>query len=136
MQRRKFINYVGLGAIASYLPVALAACTQNDTTAEQTSTAPKLLTLGTVAQLEETGFLLNEEAEVMVVQNSAGEFVAVNPICTHQGCTVEWQKDNTFLCPCHAAKYAADGRVLAQPAPSPLSTYEAIAKQGEVLVKI
>ena len=134
MQRRKFINYVGLGAIASYLPVALAACA-NDITQED-STKPELLTVGTTAQLEESGFLLDEESNVMVVKDSAGKLIAVNPTCTHQGCTVEWQQDeNVFLCPCHAAKYATDGKVLAPPAPEPLSTYKAIAEQGKIVVE-
>jgi len=140
MKRREFINWVGLGAIASCLPVALAACTKSDTVAdteENTTSASELLTVGTVAQLEESGFLLDEEAKVLVVKDSTGELMAVNPTCTHQGCIVEWQQDESiFLCPCHAAKYAPDGEVLAEPASSPLSTYKAIAEQGEVLVEI
>ena len=139
MKRREFINWVGLGAIVSYLPVALVACTKSDTVAqtEDSSTAPELLTVGTVAQLEEAGFLLDEESEVMVVKDSAGELMAVNPTCTHQGCIVEWQQDESiFLCPCHAAKYAPDGEVLAEPAPAPLATYKAIAEQGKVVVEI
>ena len=137
MQRREFINYVGLGAIASYLPVALVACTESDTVAQiEENTASELL-IGTVTQLEEAGFLLDEEANVMVIKDNAGKLLAVNPTCTHQGCTVEWQNDESiFLCPCHAAKYAPDGNVLAAPAPSPLPTYEAIAKQDQVFVKI
>ena len=138
MQRRKFINYVGLGAIASYLPIALVACAENNTITEtEDSAAPGLFTVGTVTELEKSGFLLDEESEVMVVRDRAGKLIAVNPTCTHQGCTVEWQNNtSTFLCPCHAAKYAPDGEVLAQPAPSPLSTYEVVADGEEVLVKI
>ena len=136
MQRREFINYVGLGAIASYLPVALVACTKSDTVAETEADAAPELLIGTMAQLEEAGFLLDEEAEVMVVKDNTGKLMAVNPTCTHQGCTVEWQNDeNIFLCPCHAAKYAPDGKVLAKPAPSPLPTYEAIAEQGKIIVR-
>ncbi|MEL6929300.1 MAG: Rieske (2Fe-2S) protein [Cyanobacteria bacterium J06600_6] len=141
MQRRKFIHYVRLGAIASYLSVALAACTDSETLTENEEdisvTESELLTIGTIAQLEESGFLLNEESTIMVIKDKNGKLVAVNPTCTHQGCTVEWQNDeNVLLCPCHAAKFTADGKVLAEPAPSPLPTYEAIAEQGQVIVKI
>lgn len=138
MQRREFIHYLGLGAIASSLPAAFIACTPSDPVAQtEENAAAELLTVGTLAQLEETGFLLDEESEVLVVKNSTGDLIAVNPTCTHQGCIVEWQKDeSTFLCPCHAAKYAADGKVLAQPAPEPLPLYEATVEGEQVVIKI
>lgn len=142
MQRREFINWVGLGLIASYIPVALVACTENDTVASDASDASDVseteaLPVGTVAALEEAGYLLNEESKVMVVKNSDGKLMAVNPTCTHQGCTVDWESDEAkFVCPCHNAKYAPNGKVLAKPAPSDLSTYEVKEENGEILVKL
>ncbi len=139
MKRREFINWAGLGMIASYLPVALVACSKTSADAEDsnTSDSKEPLAVGTVAQLDETGFLLNEESKVMVVKDSSGKLMAVNPTCTHQGCTVDWEQDSsTFVCPCHNAKYAIDGKVLATPAPEPLSTYEVKEENGKVLVTL
>lgn len=134
MKRREFINWAGLGFIASYLPVALVACSQTDSEAENIT---DYVSLGTVEQLEAEGFLLNEEAKAMVVKNSQDELVAVNPTCTHQGCIVDWEKDAyEFVCPCHNAKFAFDGKVLAKPAPEPLSSYEVTNKNNEILVKL
>ena len=136
MKRREFINWAGLGLIASYLPVALVACSESESI-ERTANAEETLSIGTVSQLEETGYLLDKETEVLVIKDSEGELKAVNPTCTHQGCIVDWSADeNQFICPCHNAKYAPDGKVLAKPAPSSLSTYQVQEDNGNILVSL
>lgn len=135
MKRREFINWAGLGLIASYLPVALVACGESEV--NNTANAEELLSIGTVSQLDEAGFLLDKEAEVLVIKDSQGEIKAVNPTCTHQGCIVDWSADeDRFICPCHNAKYAPDGEVLAKPAPSSLSTYQVQEDSGNILVSL
>ena len=139
MKRREFINWVGLGLIASHLPVALVACSESESTADpaNTNSAEELLSVGTVSQLEEAGSLLNEESKVLVIEDSEGELIAVNPTCTHQGCIVDWEpQENKFICPCHNAKYAPDGKVLGTPAQSPLSTYQVQEDNGNILVSL
>ena len=136
MKRREFINWVGLGAIASYLPIALAACS-NDNTAAENIADTDLLSMGTVAQLDQANFLLNKEAKVMVVKDDNDLLMAVNPTCTHQACIVEWkQKEARFVCPCHNAKFSADGKVLAEPAKLALPSYEAKEQNGEIFVRV
>lgn len=49
---------------------------------------------------------------------------AISLTCTHQGCTVSKQKDGTFLCPCHGAKYDQNGKVLKGPAQRDLTTFK------------
>ncbi|NJO40672.1 MAG: ubiquinol-cytochrome c reductase iron-sulfur subunit [Cyanobacteria bacterium CRU_2_1] len=153
MDRREFLGWVGVGSVASCLPVALAACTPQN----QQSQAPDsneqspipdssaqsegFQTVGTVAELDQTGQLLDEEfagGAVLVVRNpnDPQAIVAVNPTCTHAGCTVEWQADQqAFACPCHGSRFAADGTVLQGPASRPLSTYDAKLDGETVLVK-
>ncbi|WP_118161667.1 Rieske 2Fe-2S domain-containing protein [Nostoc sphaeroides] len=42
---------------------------------------------------------------------------AINPICTHLGCTVEWDLEkNHFICPCHGSQYDSQGRAAHGPA--------------------
>ena len=136
MKRREFINWAGIGLIASYLPVALVACSDN-ADLEDVSQTEEMFSVGTVDELEANSYLLNEESKVIVVKNSEDKLIALNPTCTHQGCTVEWQQDSrTLVCPCHDAKFAPDGKVLAKPAPSPLSTYEVVEENGAILVKL
>ena len=134
MQRREFIKWVGVGAIASHLPIALAACTENNPASNVSNS--ELLSLGTVEKLDSKGFLLDEEAKIMVIKNSQGQIAAVDATCTHKGCIVDWKKNaGEFVCPCHDAKFAADGKVLAEPALEPLATYKVIAKDNEILVE-
>ena len=130
MKRREFIQWAGLSAIASYLPVALVACSS-----EASNSKEKAISVGTVAELESAGYLLDEESKVMVVKNAEGELSAVNPTCTHRGCVVEWKADaNALVCPCHNAKFAPDGKVLAKPATTDLPTYEVTTENDEILV--
>jgi len=49
---------------------------------------------------------------------------AISLTCTHQGCTVSKQKDGTFICPCHGAKYDQNGKVLKAPAQRDLTTFK------------
>lgn len=52
-----------------------------------------------------------------IYADAAGELHAVSAICTHLGCTVEFNaEDTTWDCPCHGSRFAADGAVIQGPA--------------------
>jgi cytochrome b6-f complex iron-sulfur subunit len=71
---------------------------------------------------------------VVVVRTNKG-FTAYSAICTHLGCIVHWnQGKREFECPCHAARFDAQGQVLSGPPPTPLPPYAASVVQGEVIV--
>lgn len=133
MKRRDFINWVGVGLIASSLPVAIAACTP----AQTASTDWQVV--GKVADLDKSGQLLNENSPigpVLVVGTSKENLVAVNPTCSHKGCTVAWKAQaKKFVCPCHGAEYGIDGTVQKEPATKPLKTYAAKIEGSSVVVK-
>ena len=163
MKRREFFNFVGLGLMATSLPVAIAACSPDESSADteaevpepadsatadsatadsaSTEAAPEGFTaIGTVAELDEAGSLSDKnlmgESVVVVRDPSDPEAViALNSICTHQGCTVAWQ-ESEFVCPCHQSKFSAEGEVVDGPATEPLSTFEAMIEGDSVLVKV
>jgi cytochrome b6-f complex iron-sulfur subunit len=140
MRRRDFINWVGVGGLATSLPIAIAACSPEknkpETTAEQ-----DWQKVATIAELDKKGELLLEKSPVgplLLVGKSPGNehLIAVDPTCTHKGCIVKWQKDTKkFHCPCHDAEFGADGQVEKPPAKEPLKTYVAKIKGEEILVK-
>lgn len=158
MKRREFFNFVGVGLMATSLPVALAACSPAETPADESEapeeteaspgadvssssdTSDGFAEIGTTAELDSAGFLANKSfmgEQVVVVRDPADAtaVVALNSICTHQGCTVDW-KESEFVCPCHQSKFSADGAVLSGPADKPLPTYEAKVEGDSVLVKV
>ncbi|RME37900.1 MAG: ubiquinol-cytochrome c reductase iron-sulfur subunit [Planctomycetota bacterium] len=51
-------------------------------------------------------------------------FHALSAVCTHLGCVTEREEDGHFQCPCHGSKFAADGALLAGPAPRGLHWVE------------
>lgn len=153
MKRREFNSLFGLGLLATSLPVAIAACRPATETASETpaaSDAPAasidetpredgFAALGTVADLDADGYLGKKgfiAGPVIVIRDpaNADSVIALNSMCTHQGCSVEWQ-DSAFACPCHGSKFNTDGSVAEGPATEPLAPYEAIIDGDLVLVK-
>jgi cytochrome b6-f complex iron-sulfur subunit len=148
MDRRTFLSWVGVGALASSLPVALAACTpeKTDTTAVQPDSAAPARTdgftvVGTVKDLDRAGFIQDKNfaaGSLLVIHDpkDKSKLVAVNSTCTHKGCAVDWKGDvKEFVCPCHGSQYKPDGSVAKGPASKPLATFTVKTEGDSVLVK-
>ncbi len=139
MNRRAFVTWVGVGWVASSLPVALAACSSQTNQAESAPNT-EFQTVGSVEELDKSSQLLNKNSpvgSVLVVRaSSANGLSAVNPTCTHAGCVVQWQGSmQKFVCPCHGAEFGVEGKALKGPATKPLKTYQAKIESNSVLVK-
>lgn len=158
MKRREFMNVVGLGFVATSLPVAIAACTPSETAEEPAADpcaadAPAaeaeevdssirddgFAALGTVEELDAAGSLASKSfvaGSVIAIRDPENPdgVIALDSLCTHQGCHVDWA-DTEFACPCHGSKFSPDGEVTNGPADAPLGTYEAKIEDGLVLIK-
>jgi cytochrome b6-f complex iron-sulfur subunit len=147
MDRRAFLSWVGVGAVASSLPVAIAACTSAKALST-VSVLPKIMArsdgftvVGSVKAISQTGFVKVKKfaaGSLLVVRDpaNASKLIAVNPTCTHRGCTVDWKAGSQeFACPCHGAKFKADGTVKAGPARKPLTKFTVKTEGDAILVK-
>jgi glycine/D-amino acid oxidase-like deaminating enzyme/nitrite reductase/ring-hydroxylating ferredoxin subunit len=72
------------------------------------------------------GKLLDIDGErVAAYRAEDGAVTMRSPICTHMGCTVQWNSaERTWDCPCHGSRFSPKGDVLAGPAESPLAHVE------------
>lgn len=153
MDRRKLLSWFGLGWLMSLLPSSLLGCTDSNpttsappTSASPTKSAPESVAatpsknfkaIGAVAQLDKDGVLVSSDKQIAVIRDPKNKdsLLAVNPTCTHKGCTVLWKADKkAYVCPCHDAEFAPDGAVLEKPAKKPLPTYTAKIDKGQVVV--
>lgn len=54
---------------------------------------------------------------IAAYRDDDGQIHALNPICTHAACIVNWNaSEKTWDCPCHGARYDINGEVLTGPA--------------------
>jgi nucleotide-binding universal stress UspA family protein/nitrite reductase/ring-hydroxylating ferredoxin subunit len=60
--------------------------------------------------------------QLAVYRGEDGSLAALNPRCTHMGCTVDWNDtDRTWDCPCHGSRYDRLGKVIEGPAEKDLA---------------
>lgn len=67
------------------------------------------------------GIVRQGTRQVAVYRDESGAVRAVSAKCTHLGCTVAFNADETsWDCPCHGSRFRVDGSVLEGPATKPL----------------
>ena len=89
------------------------------------------------ADLAKVGGSVMLDDDNMLIRISQSQFLGVNLICRHKGCTVDLQGDK-FVCPCHGSEYTLDGKVTNGPAKTNLKTYDTNfdSDKGIVTVKM
>lgn len=89
-----------------------------------------------VARKRDAWVVTEKRASAWISTRDGLEFIVFDPRCTHLGCPYRWDSDrNQFLCPCHAAVFAADGAVVSGPPPRPLDRYAAKVVGGRLLIR-
>lgn len=83
----------------------------------------------------EAHFFNYQGRPAVLLQPTAGEFIALSAVCTHLGCIVKWvDEKGEFLCPCHGGQFSANGQVLAGPPPKALENYPVEVVDQDLLV--
>lgn len=107
-------------------------------TASPTTAAPAGTVLGSASKVPAGGaasFVDPKSGDPSYVVHAAnGTFRAFSAICTHSGCTVDFNRStDSFLCPCHGAEFnATTGAVLQGPARRPLPEIPITIEAGNI----
>ena len=153
MERRKFLGWIGVGTLATNLPIVLAACSSSNNSASTKISKPKtedspnnqadnlsqtssFVAMGTKQELVDKGLLFSREKKVIVIADKSGKAIAFNPTCNHKGCLVDWDKtQEQFICPCHDSIFTADGTLVSGPATESLPPLNLKLEGDNILVE-
>jgi cytochrome b6-f complex iron-sulfur subunit len=127
LSRRRFLNVVGWGSMATLLAGiggAAAKYFYPGVLYEPRSTFNAGKPADYLAPQGEEKAVVDERwkksQRVWIVRNKTGIYGLIG-VCTHLGCTPNWfQSEHLFKCPCHGSVYNPDGEPIAGPAPEPL----------------
>lgn len=84
------------------------------------------------------GWYESEQAmSAWITVSEAGEVLALSPICTHLGCTIQWNTNEDhpeqYYCPCHNGRFSKDGiNVPGTPPQRPLSVHAHKVEDGKL----
>jgi cytochrome b6-f complex iron-sulfur subunit len=72
----------------------------------------------------------------LLIHHKDGSWVALSAVCTHLGCTVQFESDkDRIYCACHGGVYdAKTGANISGPPPKPLTAYKVEAQDGRIVV--
>ncbi len=72
---------------------------------------------------------------VIVINRKGKGFIALSRVCTHLGCLVGYNRDaEELVCPCHAAFFSLEGKVISGPAPSPLKSFPLRVEADSIII--
>ncbi len=136
MNRREVIQkFITGGTVLVIVPSVIESCVKNSPADNGTFNSGTTITVD-LSQANNAS--LNKSGGSVITQNILvinldNQFVALSSICTHQGCTVGYNKvANDIECPCHGSIYSVSGSVVVGPAVSPLHSFP-VTLAGTVL---
>lgn len=124
MERDDFLRKLSLGIVLICGSDCLISCAKNDALTGPSNVDftidlndPEYTKLG-----QDGGYIY--KSQVIVARISAGQFIALQQICTHQGTRIEYIKsEKNLYCPQHGSRFDTSGNVLVGPANVALKRY-------------
>lgn len=132
--RRDFLvkgaKTLAIGALAlSSLDVLKLVAASKDLK-EEYGEIQKVIKLSDYPSLANVGGYAMITKTVIVIRKSASKFIALNTVCTHKKCDVEYD-GNGFECPCHGSTFDKNGKVTEGPATKNLKSYKVTFDSAE-----
>jgi cytochrome b6-f complex iron-sulfur subunit len=137
MERKDFIEQVGLSAASILIFGCMQGCSKSDSpapaqpTGSDNNTTKAIdftidITINPYASLSNSGgFYVEKTNNIIIARTLTNEFLAVSSLCTHQQVTLEFQANNNrFYCSGHGSAFSTKGAVLNGPAGSSLKQYK------------
>jgi len=126
MDRRQFLAALGIGAAATAFIMNMDSCSKNSGIGAAPSNVNFTIDLSNSANsslLTAGGYIYQDN--IIIIKTVKGNYIALSMICTHAGCTVQYDGlGDQIFCPCHGSTYSDNGQVTGGPAPSSLQTYK------------
>jgi len=137
MERKDFIEKVGLSAASVLIFGCMQSCSKSDssTPAKPTGSTNNSgkpvdftinITTSPYTSLNTAGgFYVDKTNNIIIARTLANEYIAVSSLCTHQQVTVDFQANNNrFYCSAHGSVFSTTGAVLNGPANVALKQYK------------
>ncbi len=136
--RRSFLTklwiFLGFVALAEFIAVAVAFLRPGKSKASPDSDDTVIIG-GAVDKFLPNSVTAFVRGRFYLARLEEGGFLALSRKCTHLGCTLLWmEKENKFMCPCHASAFNITGNVISAPAPRALDIYPVIIENSIVKV--
>jgi cytochrome b6-f complex iron-sulfur subunit len=136
--RRSFLTklWLALGfiALAEFIAVAISFLRPDKSKALQENNEAVIIA-GSVGNFVPNTVTAFVHGRFYLARLKDGGFLALSRKCTHLGCTVPWvEKEEKFVCPCHASAFDIKGDVLHAPAPRALDIYPVVIENDIVKV--
>lgn len=142
INRKEFLQLFGLGAASLLASACLGGC--NAATGSNSAAMPTAatnvnitvdLTATTSAPLNDAavGYVYADSRAIIVVKTTAGNYLAFQAPCPHQGTSVYFSpSQGRFVCPNHNAIFNLSGGVVSGPVSSGLRQYT-VTQSGNTL---
>ena len=140
MERKDFIEQVGLSSASILIFGCMQACSKSETASNSSYPSSNSGNAGVNKEVDFTiniaiapylnldkpgGFYVESKTGIIIARTLNDEFLAVSSSCTHQGATIEYQANtNRFYCAAHGSVFDTKGKVTTGPATGALKQYK------------
>lgn len=135
MERRNFLKKVGSGlGLTTFGALVYPSLRYMFPSREASSAGKVVISKNEIKDRKFMEIMVNK-TPAMLLRKAGGGYVALSRVCTHLGCLVGFDEVRVKLvCPCHAASFTMDGRVMDGPAPRALDSYTVSIDGDKIII--